>query len=491
MKKLRRAVCAALTAAVLLGGVTATAAGKTASASRQRILVDGSGVEAQAYAVGGYNYFRLQDLAAMLSETEARFSLHFDENAKTVAATTGAAYTPAGDELTLGEDGAVTCVESDWKLLVDGAEIPVESYEIGGSLYFRLRTAASALGFCVDYDEKEDSVVIRSAAASVLSFADMNYEGTSGEGYTLYSDIPYVPNAVSLQKLDIYVPDGEAPEGGWPVFFYIHGGGFKQGDKAKAGNELNVGLAALREGFALVSVNYRLSGTDVAPAQAADVKAAVRYIRANADNLGFNPEIFGAFAPSAGGNLTALLAYSAGDPAFEPYLKAMGAADASDDIQAVALMHPCLTIPTLQGHWDWLCGDSDAFNERYAGYMDKRDFYADKGNRNKFNASCPEALVLGGAIEEHLPLAELVNSLNYVDAGDPPTLLRHGDLDETVPFPQSIDLADKLTEAGVEVDFALVEGAEHGALFNFFQVYDGGEIVTWMAETLGVGAAGN
>jgi acetyl esterase/lipase len=111
-----------------------------------------------------------------------------------------------------------------------------------------------------------------------------------------FSDVAYA-NISSAEKLDLYIPTGE---GSFPVVILVHGGAFLMGDKA-AGDATTGIDQLLSQGFAVASVNYRLSGEAKAPAQIQDIKAAVRFLRANAMNYKLNSEKFGAWGGSAGG----------------------------------------------------------------------------------------------------------------------------------------------------------------------------------------------
>ena len=88
------------------------------------------------------------------------------------------------------------------------------------------------------------------------------------------------------QKLDIYLP--EVGDGPFPVIVQIHGGAFRMGDKGDA--QVNPSLEGLTHGYAVVSINYRLSGEAIFPAQIQDVKAAIRSLRANAKKYKLNPD---------------------------------------------------------------------------------------------------------------------------------------------------------------------------------------------------------
>lgn len=118
-----------------------------------------------------------------------------------------------------------------------------------------------------------------------------------------YEDLAYA-NLSSAQKLDLYIPTtGSGP---FPVVIMVYGDGFMFGDKADGAGLTGVDQL-LAAGYAVASINYRLSGEATYPAQIFDAKAAVRFLRANATEYNLNPDKFGAWGASAGGNLVALL----------------------------------------------------------------------------------------------------------------------------------------------------------------------------------------
>ena len=109
------------------------------------------------------------------------------------------------------------------------------------------------------------------------------------------------------QVLDLYLPEGNGP---FPVVVNIHPGGFFTGDKDMVPG--TPGKAMLEAGYAIASINYRLSGEATFPAAVQDAKAAVRFLRANAAKYKLNPDKIAAFGQSAGGNLASMLG-TAGD----------------------------------------------------------------------------------------------------------------------------------------------------------------------------------
>ncbi|MBK7180008.1 MAG: alpha/beta hydrolase [Chloroflexi bacterium] len=136
------------------------------------------------------------------------------------------------------------------------------------------------------------------AAANV-----MPQRGAAGSSTTFASVAPTMADLAyadlsSTQKLDLYIPtSGDGP---FPVVFMVHGGGFMFGDKADGAGLTGVDQL-LEAGYAVASINYRLSGEAIYPAQIYDAKTAVRFLRANAAQYNLDPEKFGAWGASGGG----------------------------------------------------------------------------------------------------------------------------------------------------------------------------------------------
>ena len=129
----------------------------------------------------------------------------------------------------------------------------------------------------------------------------------AGTGYTLHSDIRYLPDADALQALDVYIPTSAAPTGGWPAVIYVHGGAFTMGDKADGGPSMDYALLALDHGFAMVSVNYRLVGVPQVALEIDDVWAALRWVAENAGEYGIDKAKLAFLGPSAGASLTSIV----------------------------------------------------------------------------------------------------------------------------------------------------------------------------------------
>ena len=132
--------------------------------SPQKLSVDGKNVDCEKYNIDGRNYFKLRDLAQLLSGTGSQFGVGYDAATATVTVTSGAAYTPNGTELKAGVDNSSTAQPSRQTILIDGEKRGgLTVYNIGGSNFFQLRELGSALGFEVDYDAASNTAIVRSA----------------------------------------------------------------------------------------------------------------------------------------------------------------------------------------------------------------------------------------------------------------------------------------------------------------------------------------
>jgi acetyl esterase/lipase len=254
------------------------------------------------------------------------------------------------------------------------------------------------------------------------------------EGVKAFRDVAYVADGHVRQKLDLYVP--EKAVGPMPLIVWVHGGGWQNGSKE--------GCPPLRQGFpqrgyAVASLNYRLSGDAVFPAQIEDCKAAIRWLRAHAKDYGIDPGRFGVWGSSAGGHLVALLGTSGEEKAFD-----VGAnLDVSSRVQAVC---------------------------DYYGPTDLMRMHenAVPGARMKHNApDSPESRLLGGPVQESRDKAARANPITYISTHAlPPFLIMHGDADPVVAHHQSELLFDALQKAGGSVHLHTIRGAGHGQGFG-------------------------
>lgn len=239
-------------------------------------------------------------------------------------------------------------------------------------------------------------------------------------------DIEYIPNGHERNKLDLYLHEKAGNGGPMPLIIWVHGGAWLGGDKSHCPARRFVS-----RGYAVASINYRLSQHAIFPAQLEDCKAAVRWLRANAGQYNIDPKRFGAWGASAGGHLVALLGTTGNIKDFDKG----GNLKFSSGIQ---------TVCDFFGPTDFT----------------KMSQFASSMQHDA--ADSPESKLVGGAIQDNKDACQRANPITYVSRDDPPFLIVHGDKDPLVPHNQSELLYQALKDAGVPVSFHTVEGGGHG-----------------------------
>lgn len=248
----------------------------------------------------------------------------------------------------------------------------------------------------------------------------------------VFKEIAYAHQS-NAQKLDLYLPSPVTEP--CAVIVWLHPGGYIRGDKEMVEPVLN---HVLERGYAVASANYRLADEASFPAQLYDVKAAVRWLKANADTYNINKETVAAWGVSAGSTFAALLGTTANIPELEDL--SLGNPDESSRVNAVV---------DVIGPMDFLSMDSQL---RQLGY-------------GPLHAEVISGIsvLIGGQLSEHPERCQAVNPATYITADCPPFYLQHGTADSLVPYLQSVDLARLLTDAiGQEnVTLHLLEGVDH------------------------------
>jgi len=273
-------------------------------------------------------------------------------------------------------------------------------------------------------------------------------------GMEITRDVVFSGSPEAPLLLDVYRPTG-TPAKPRPVVLYAFGGGWIVGNRHQVGQFGFVRL--VDRGFAVVAADYRYSTTARFPAQIDDVRAAIRWIRVNAEAYGFDPDRVAILGPSAGGHLAAF-AGTSGDAADA---NARGAEPTSVRVQAVVDFFGPTDLSVYQ----------EQHRENGLGNTRQLDLFL--------------VPFLGGPVSENADRARLANPITYVDPEDPPFLIIHGDADPIVPYQQSVILRDALRSAGVEVTFWTIEGGDHGQtpIFTSQELLD--DIATWLDGALG------
>jgi acetyl esterase/lipase len=252
-----------------------------------------------------------------------------------------------------------------------------------------------------------------------------------------WTDVAYAQTSAA-QKMDIYLPNTAQDK--YPVIVHIHGGAFMFGDKADG--QLAPVLEALKNGYAVVSINYRLSGEAKFPAQIHDVKAAIRYLRANGDTYKLKSDKIAVWGGSAGGHLSSLVATSGGIAALEDL--SLGNPTQSSRVQAVVDWFGPINFLTMDDHF------------KVSG----------KGKPDHNAANSPESKLWGKPIQEIPDSVKMANPETYISVDDPVFFIQHGSMDKLVPTQQSIEFAEKLTTVlgKDKITFEVLEGANHGGV---------------------------
>ncbi|HEX7069447.1 MAG TPA: alpha/beta hydrolase [Rhodothermales bacterium] len=254
-----------------------------------------------------------------------------------------------------------------------------------------------------------------------------------------FRDVSYAADSLTGHRLDIYLPEtGEAP---YPVVVIIAGSAFF-GNDTKAWAYRTMGAALREAGYAVVAINHRSSREAIFPAQIHDVRAAIRFIRANAGKYGLDATRIAITGDSSGGHLASMAGLAGGVDAYTVGSHTLalegdvgGNAGVDSRVAAVVAWYPPTRFLVMNS-----CGsgmDHDA-------------------------ADSPASILIGGPIQENPDLSALADPITYVDPSDPPFLLFHGDADPVVPHCQSELLYAALQDAGVESRLVIVPGGGHG-----------------------------
>lgn len=246
------------------------------------------------------------------------------------------------------------------------------------------------------------------------------------DGVEVRMNVPYGMGGETELTADLFLPPDSFKEPR-PAMLFIHGGGWQGGTPQQFYRQAAM-LAA--KGIVGASCRYRFSGDAKFPASVHDVKAAIRWLRANADEFNIDPDRIGTMGGSAGGHLSTMLATTAG---MEELEGEGGSADQSSAVQLGVLLNPI---------------------------TDMTEFVAET------NLHPAAVKYLGGTPEEMPERFELASPIRFIDANTPPCMLLHGTADITVPHSQSTRFADAMHDQGLRAELMLVEDVPHGFFNN-------------------------
>lgn len=251
-----------------------------------------------------------------------------------------------------------------------------------------------------------------------------------------FLDMPYGGDS-PRQCLDLYLPDeGSGP---FPLLIHIHGGGFAFGDKRD--DHMDAYLTGIKRGWAVASVEYRVSSEAVFPAAVLDCREAVRYIRSHADKFSIDPDRIAVIGGSAGGNLAAMLGMNVPNGQF----------------------------PGEEARQDYSCAPTvgaavDQFGPVRFETMSAQAQANGVSQVPPDPAMMPESKYLGVPLDK--APAELLAAAypaTYASKQMAPMLVQHGTADHLVPWAQSEEFVKALVDQGFgdKVEYIPLEGADH------------------------------
>lgn len=256
-------------------------------------------------------------------------------------------------------------------------------------------------------------------------FADLNYAGDSLEAHTL----------------DVFIPNDGKDKHKLIVIIY---GSAWYGNNLKSHAYMAIGRPLLDAGFAVASINHRSSGDAKYPAQINDVKGALRYLRANAEQLGIDTTFVGITGYSSGGHLSAMAGVTNG-------MKTRTVGSTTIDVEG--------NIGGNLEHNSNVDAVVDWFGPVDMSRMENCSTVKD--------GSSPEAALIGGAPADNPDMIALISPITYVSENTAPMLVIHGTTDTVVPFCQSDFFSQELEKAGKLEKLIPVENGQHGPVtFN-------------------------
>ena len=271
----------------------------------------------------------------------------------------------------------------------------------------------------------------------IFIFSLIIYTNCFGQQYSKsWKDLDYVGDGKVYHKLDIYLPQTEKPT--YPVVIVIYGSAWFS-NNLKETVLPSLGKPLLDAGFAIVTPNHRSSMDAKFPAQINDIKAVIRFIRANAANYQLDTTFIGITGFSSGGHLASLAGTSRGVKQY--------------------------TVGSITFDIEGNVGQDTSFSSSVNAVVDwfgPIDISVMDSCKRSKDINSPEAILIGGPIDENPDKCALANPITYIDANDPPFLILHGDADPLVPLCQSELFFNALQKANVPGQFVIVPGGQHG-----------------------------
>ena len=254
-------------------------------------------------------------------------------------------------------------------------------------------------------------------------------------------NLNYANDDKVYHNLDIYLPNLEKPT--YKAIIVIYGSAWF-GNNMKQFGFNALGKPLIESGFAVIAINHRASSDAAYPAQINDVKAAIRFVRANAAKYNIDSSFIGITGFSSGGHLASL-------------------AGTSNSVKEFTVGKKTLDIEGNVGNYASVSSSVNAVVDWF-GPIDMA--LMDECKKPK-EGNSPEAALIKGNPADNLDMIALLNPITFIDETDPQFLVIHGEADDVVPYCQSELFANALKVNGLLTEFVSVPEGKHGPVtFN-------------------------
>jgi acetyl esterase/lipase len=282
---------------------------------------------------------------------------------------------------------------------------------------------------------------------AAAAFSSLGPSAAQAKTIRAHKDVVYATVAGKRLALDLYLPAGVNNP---PLIIWVHGGRWMLGDKSE------VPMVFVEQDIATASLDFRQSTEARFPAMVHDIKAAIRFLRAKAQEYGYLTDRVAIGGTSSGAHLAALVGVTNGHATLEGTVG--NHPDQSSDVHAILGYYGATNLTTILAQ------------------------------------STPEGVdvrgpaletLLGGLPEQAHALAQLASPATHVDQSAPSLLLLHGDQDPQIPIKQAYELDGAYKALGLDVHFDVVHGAAHGGESDFFSEERNAQAVAFLRRTVG------
>ena len=294
--------------------------------------------------------------------------------------------------------------------------------------YDYARTAVATRLLDKKYEEYFDALAMEATVDALLLWPQFLSGVVAPSSVVVRKDVAFL-EPDREERMDLYLPASRPLEAQCPAIVWIHGGGWMGGKKDNS-REVNVCTTLAAAGYVCTSIDYRL-GAGAWPQNLFDCKAAVRYLRDHANELGIDPERIAVGGGSAGGHLALMVGFTSGKPGFEP-----DHADeqSSGTVRCVIDFYGATNLVTRQ------------------------ETMPDGTLTGKFKQSNMQVF---GDVSDFAEIIKQVSPVTHITPQSPPVMILQGRADTSVDYAQSVELAAKLKKNGVPHELILMDGIGH------------------------------